>query len=409
MASTKLYLDMRSKAKDGKGTVLVILSHNQSTTTFSTGVRVLPANWKNGKVVKLPDSGVLNIKIDSKKTSIDKALALLSLEDDFLSMTASDLKQHIDKKKPMRSESHLISDVFSEYMTMDLKEGTKEIYRTVLGKIHKFSGDKTKIDDIDLKWLHKFDSFMAQTQGVNGRSIYMRSLRAICKYAYNTRLISYQPFENFQIKSVPTKKRSVTVDLLREFRDCPTSKANAKYRDFFFLMFYFIGINAGDLFLARKDSVSGNRFEYIRRKTGRKYSIKIEPEAKKLLKKYEGQGDYLLNVMDHCKSYKNFLHEMNDALRMIGNTVVKEVTDEDNLFGTKYEKELIPIVPKISTQWARHTWATLARELDIPLDTVSQAMGHSFANKTTLIYVRFNQRKVDDANRMIIDYLNGSL
>ncbi len=63
-----------------------------------------------------------------------------------------------------------------------------------------------------------------------------------------------------------------------------------------------------------------------------------------------------------------------------------------------------PIFPKISTYWARHTWATIASELDIPKETIAAALGHG-GNTVTDIYIDFDQKKVDEANRKIIAYL----
>jgi hypothetical protein len=39
------------------------------------------------------------------------------------------------------------------------------------------------------------------------------------------------------------------------------------------------------------------------------------------------------------------------------------------------------------------------------MDTISQALGHSFGHRTTLIYVKPDQSKVDAANRKVIDFL----
>ena len=61
------------------------------------------------------------------------------------------------------------------------------------------------------------------------------------------------------------------------------------------------------------------------------------------------------------------------------------------------------------TYTARHTWATLAAELDIPDETISLGMGHSTGNRVTNIYINRNQKKVDEANRKVIDYLVNNL
>ncbi len=65
-----------------------------------------------------------------------------------------------------------------------------------------------------------------------------------------------------------------------------------------------------------------------------------------------------------------------------------------------------PIEPELSSYWARHTWGTYAAELDIPFDTISEALGHEHSgSETTLIYIKFRSQKIDPANRRVIDYL----
>ena len=249
------------------------------------------------------------------------------------------------------------------------------------------------MEDINLKWLHQFERFLAKTQGVNGRAIYLRSLRAVCNYARHTGVISTYPFENFSIKQEPTKKRSVSVELFRKFLSYPAPPHLARYRDYFYLMFLLIGINSKDLLLASEKQLVNNRLEYIREKTHKKYSIRIEPEAEELLNRYKGES-HLLEAMDRCKHYKSFAHEMNDALKEIGDVRWEMIPDPDDLFGTPQLKKIItPVIPEISTYYARHCWATFAYEAGVSLDIISQALGHSAGNRTTLIYVKHDQKK----------------
>lgn len=52
-----------------------------------------------------------------------------------------------------------------------------------------------------------------------------------------------------------------------------------------------------------------------------------------------------------------------------------------------------------------HTWATLAAYLEIPKETIAAALGHGKKDVTD-IYISFDQNKIDEANRRVIDYLN---
>ena len=197
------------------------------------------------------------------------------------------------------------------------------------------------------------------------------------------------------------------MDLLRRFYNFPASPQLNMYRDYFFLMFYLIGINAKDLLLAKKSQIVNGRLEYVREKTGKHYSIKIEPEASELLLKYKG-SKFLVEALDHCKHYDNFTREINDALKTIGLTSEEIIPDSENLFAKpKIVKHITPIIPGITTYYARHTWATFAHELDISSDVIAMALGHSPVNRTTFIYIKPDSKKVDDANRKVIDYFRG--
>ena len=47
----------------------------------------------------------------------------------------------------------------------------------------------------------------------------------------------------------------------------------------------------------------------------------------------------------------------------------------------------------------------IAAALDVPDDTIAAALGHSGANTTTSIYIERERRKVDEANRRVIDFV----
>ena len=108
---------------------------------------------------------------------------------------------------------------------------------------------------------------------------------------------------DFKMKTEPTRKRSLSVKELRTLRDYPVEEWQEQYRDIFILMFYLIGINAVDLLNAPRRALRNGRLEYIRAKTHKSYSIKVEPEAMEIIEKYYGET-HLLNIMDNRSNYK---------------------------------------------------------------------------------------------------------
>ena len=59
----------------------------------------------------------------------------------------------------------------------------------------------------------------------------------------------------------------------------------------------------------------------------------------------------------------------------------------------------------LSMYCSRHTWATVARDLQVPMNVISRAMGHT-NERTTEIYIRsIDINKIDKANEQIINSL----
>ena len=107
--------------------------------------------------------------------------------------------------------------------------------------------------------------------------------------------------------------------------------------------------------------------------------MKLEPEALALIEKYRGAGARLLDFGAPLP-YKNFLERVTRGLHSLD----------------------VPFAAELTIYWGRHTWATLAAGLDVPKDTIAAALGHG-ANTVTDVYIDFDRRKVDAANRRVID------
>ena len=335
------------------------------------------------------------------RTLINKVERLLfSLDDEgrLSRMTDRRLKEEVKDmldSRPRAGKTFL--ECLDGFVSTKSNAGTRAVYATTRNKILAFDGGCT-LEEMDAAWLKRFERWMADCgMKVNAYAIHLRNVRAVFNYAIDEGYTECYPFRKFTIGREETRKRSLTVEQLRELRDFPCEEYQERYRDMFMLMFYLIGINAVDLFGARHSDVSGGRLEYRRAKTGKLYSVKIEPEAQELIDRYRGKR-YLLDIMDEFADYKNFLHRMGIVLKQIGGM------ERVGRGGKKYRT---PLFPELSSYWSRHTWATLAASLDIPKETISEALGHSFGSEVTSIYIKFDRKKVDEANRKVIDFVNG--
>lgn len=403
MATIKLYLDTRANAAGTPAPVKIALNMHGDTVMQSTGIKIMPDQWdkKSCKVVKHPQKQILNTMLASRLNEWEMALLkLMETGEARNARSASELKRKIIETITPKDTEEVAGDFFIHYIkyaSSRRTSGTREAYRQTLRRMEAFDKDiRTRtFEDINKRWLTDFEAFMSQTaHSANARAFHFRNIRAVFNDALDEEITTAYPFRKFKIRREPTAKRSLSVEQLRTLATFPCEEYQKQYRDIFMLMFYLIGVNAVDLFKAKRDAVSDGRFEYIRSKTYKPYSIKIEPEAKVLLEKYKGK-EHLISVMDTRNDYKAYLHRMNDALKRIGDVSV---------CNSKGKKVYKPLFPKISQYWCRHSWATIAAKLEIPKETIAAALGHG-GNTVTDIYIDFDRRKVDEANRRVIDWV----
>lgn len=397
MATVKFFLDKRRQKKDGTYPIKLNVSHNKRMV-ISTQLSALETEWNGNEYsARARNYKPRNIVAREIINKAEMVIFTLEQQEKLKSTTDKALKKLIEDAICSKVENQKTFLYYlDEFVSKKTNQGTKTIYTTTRNKIEEYDSHCT-FESMDKSWLENFEAWMAKTMKVNAYAIHLRNIRTVFNYAIDEEYTTLYPFRRFSIKKEETRKRSLTVEQLATLRDYPCEEYQIRYRDIFMLMFYLIGVNAADLFNAKHSALVNGRLEYKRAKTGKLYSIKVEPEAQVIIEKYKGK-DYLLNIMDEYGNYKDFLHRMGIGLKQIGETERK---------GLGGKKSRNPLFPDLSSYWARHTWATVAAELDVPKEVIAHALGHSWANSTTTdIYIRFDTKKVDEANRKVIDYVN---
>ncbi len=276
-------------------------------------------------------------------------------------------------------------------MATKKSERTHSIYQATYNKIQKFSGrsfGSLRFEDITKDWLTRFDAFLEQTsKSRNARNIHLRNIRAVFNDAIDNEITTAYPFRRFKIKAEATRKRALTVEQLRYVFDAELPDWLERYRQFFKLSFLLVGINVVDLCDLRE--IENGRIYYKRSKTHRQYSIKVEPEAMEIINMYKGKKN-LLCMMDTVQCYRNFYNRF-----MLGLKTIKDLVNQDSDANIK----------ELTTYWARHSWATIARKVGVSKDDIALALGHSNGHEVTDIYIDEDLEKIDMANRKVINYV----
>ena len=369
-----------------------------------TSISVTPQQWMDGVIINHPRAKKWNDFLKVRMMDVTSELIKLDIEGKLDSLSCAELKKRLQLLcgivEADETPADLFWPIFCEYMESQQNTGTRTIYSQTAARLQAFdlNIEKRTFAEIDKAWLERFDAFMALTAPKrNARNIHLRNIRTVFNFAINDKGldISY-PFRAFKIVAETTPSRALTIEQIRMLRSYPIEEAHlAKYRDIFMLMTYLRGINAADLFTAKKADIINGRLEYHRKKTGTFYSIKIEPEAQAIIDKYAGK-DFLLDVCDSYANPTDYLRRMDKGLKLIGPMERK---------GRGGKKVYNGILPQLSSYYSRHTFASLGVELHIPIELISESLGHKIGSPTTAIYVHYLRQQVDDATRKIIDYI----
>lgn len=395
MADCSLTLDTRRPLQDGTYPVKISVGHG-TRLYLSTGIAVSDKEWEDGKVVGRKDAKRLNASLDVMLLRVRSRILRLRESGRLAGARNTYLRKLLeapDMDEVPEEDGRLTFWEIADRCIATKEGNTKVSYEYTLKKVRAFAGDSPLyIEDIDRVWLHGFEASIGGK--VNSRAIHLRNLRHICNFALDEEYTDRYPFRKFKIRTEETMKKALTLDQLRRLLTMEVEPWQEEYRDMFWLMFLLRGINAVDLFGATHDQVVDGRLEYRRSKVGTLFSVKLESEALEILERYRGT-DHLITPMDRYLNHKDYLRRMDYGLKSLGRPLGKRgKVLGDGAF------------PKLSSNWARHTWATLCAEIDIPDPTITLGMGHRTAgNKVTAIYIKRDMAKVDEANRKVIDYV----
>lgn len=360
---------------------------------FNTGVYVSDKNnFVRGQVTpQEPNHSIRNMRLTKLATSMEMY---------FLDKhTVQEVKAFVmSLLNDTEAQPKKLIDILDEFISTKSNESTLTMYGITKKKIIAFDKNAT-LESVDRKWLAGIERMMSDSgMSINGLAIHLRNIRAVFNYALDEEYTNNYPFRKFKIKQEQTENRALTVEQLIKIRDCDCEEFQKIHRDMFMLMFYLIGINAADLFSLPCNAINEQgRIVYHRAKTGKLYSIKVEPEALAIINKYRGKN-WLISPLDRYKSYKDYIHHMNDSLKTLG---------RQWKLGVGWRGEAI--CPDLTGYWSRHTWATIAFSIGIPKDIISLALGHSFGLSVTDIYIDYSTTQVDEANRKVLDYISKRL
>lgn len=276
------------------------------------------------------------------------------------------------------------------------KNGTAYNYRYTLNSFKRFrEGEDIILDNINAALMKSYEIWL-KGRGVspNTVSFYFRILRAVYNHAVEQDVIENRsPFKRVYTGIGKTVKRALPLEVIKKIKQLDLSMYPQLVfaRDMFMMSFYLRGMSFVDMSFLRKSDLRNGYLTYRRRKTNQLLTIAWKKEMQAILDRYpDNKSDYLLPIIktkginERC-AYRNAGYTINRNLKRIA--------------------ELIDLDFPLTLYVARHSWASGAKAMGIPVSVISEGMGHDSENTTLIYLASLDTSLVDNANDIIIDSL----
>lgn len=404
MATIKLKF-RPSSVKDKEGTLFYQIIHQREVRQIYTDLHLHYHEWDSEK------SSVITASTPGSQRTSHLTSVSRSVKDGLAKLTS------IISKLDGRGSPYTAQDIVTTYTASITVMGVVSYARKLIADMKKIGKRSTAnrfevclssflryTDGNEVDWKELTSTFMLgyeeflTKRGLcrNSTSCYMRNLRSVVNRAIEEGYeVPRNPFKHVYMGVDKTVKRAVSLDTVCKIRDLDlTGQPSLDFaRNVFMFAFYTRGMSFVDIAFLKKSDVTGDMITYSRRKTRQLLRVRIEPAIRLTIDSFgKNESQYLLPILsdsggDVELQYVNAYNRVNRNIKKIG----KILGLENNL--TLYV--------------ARHAWASIAHTNNVPLSTISKAMGHDSEN-TTLIYLQsLDTSSVDKANSDIIRMMDG--
>lgn len=401
MATCRVVLDKRRKLKNGSHPLVVRIFKGNVFKDINLKIPLFE-NQFDAEAQKVngncPNRKLVNQKIQQALLQAQGASLSLELSEDIVS--AKKIRSAI--VKPTCKLNFL---QYGEKVIADMREanrnGNANAYRDALNALRTYSGrSDLQFQELDYEMLCRLENKMLAA-GLKKNSIacYNRALRAIYNKAINEDLVEvkYYPYRKFKLRTEATAKRNISrEDIAAVARaELPVNGLQFHARNYFILSFNLRGISFADMVTIRPEDITNGRLIYKRKKTHKLYNVKLTDKAAEILRYYQHPDRaYILPVIPE--------HAVNNQVEERKYTQYGTKTTNWHL---RSLAKALKIDQPISTYYARHSWATVAKKMGYSKDMISEALGHSHGSRITEVYLdSYDQEVIDAMNEAVCKF-----
>ena len=282
------------------------------------------------------------------------------------------------------------------------KEGrysTAHVYKNALFSFSKFCGtSNVSFRQITRERLRRYGQYLYEC-GLkpNTISTYMRMLRSIYNRGVEAGSAPYVPrlfHDVYTGVDVRQKKALPATELHKLLYEDPKSERLRRTQAIAALMFQFCGMAFVDFAHLKKENVRGGVLEYKRQKTGTPMLIEVQSTAWESLRELSSDvgkdSPYLFPFLKGIKVGKEAYKEYTSALAHFNRNL-------------KRLARACGVSIPITSYSIRHSFAMILKEQDVPIEMISELLGHK-SIKTTQIYLKsFSLEKMSAVNKICFE------
>lgn len=375
----KLMFDRNKRAsKTKEGSIELRIGFDRKKKYATTGVRVFPREWRNGRIVHRLDAIELQRTLDefvaNARRIINDLIERGEFDIDTIVAQIGGRTKHLAGRNVVKER--LLIDYFrerAEIRKYGRSEDSCERYERFLRWFEKWDGMRT-FDDVNELNILAMDKAI-RAKGMKPYSAwnnYHRFLNSFILDANDDGLMQGNPYKKLNIEKDKSSGGIGKYLTREEFRRIEELEPPTNYlrhaRDLFIFQTYtclsYTDLAAFDA--SRMKKVKG-RMMYVgkRGKTRQEFSFLVLKPALAVLERYGGR----LPIMSNVKY----------------NAYLKSIA------------VMCGINKPISTHWARHTGATMLLNSGADMEIVSKVLGHSSTKITREVYAKLLDETVGDA------------
>ena len=393
MATIKVKL-RPSSVVERAGTIYYQVTHRRATQQITTNIRLQPDEWDTiGEqvVVSVADKSIIQNRIDSDIALLKRIVK--DLNNSGVTYSVGDIVKRF--KSP---ECHVLVLDFMQNQIRLMRNanrlGTALNYEKTMKNFVKFLGGvNLPFSAMTEQVIADYNAFLVQRGMVrNSISFYMRIMRAVYNKAVRQKLVEQShPFTEVYTGIDRTRKRAVSESVISQLYKLNLAEGTplALARDIFIFSYCTRGMAFVDIAYLKRENIQNGVICYARRKTGQLLSVRIEPSIQRIIDRYSSAlSPYVFPILTSTETkpaYEEYQVAINNHNRQL-----------------RRLSKMLPAGCKLTSYTSRHSWATAARNHNVPISVISAGMRHT-SEQTTQIYLTMLENSViDDANQGLI-------